>query len=163
MKLIEPSFDDLRRILADPDPGIRAELDAFNGAGVWTVDGESARRAADARCLPSHLILDEAGAPVLAMGLTMQRAGVVQTWFLGRDGWTAHNAAIVECYGGIVEGLFRGGVHRIQVVSLGGRPRVREWFQRFGFEHEGVQRGAGVQGEDLDFYGMTGGAHVRRQ
>ena len=51
--------------------------------------------------------------------------------------------------------MFSGGIHRISVESMAGRPRVREWFERFGFVYEGTMRQAGVQGEDIDLYGMT--------
>lgn len=163
MKLLQPSFEDLREILGNPEPGIAAELDAFYGRGVWDVDGHAAHLAALARALPSHLIVNGCDEPVLAMGLTLERAGVVQTWFVGRADWMAHDHKIRACYQAIVAGLFEAGIHRIQVQSLAGRPRVREWFERMGYVYEGTQRAAGAQGEDFDLYGLVaGGAHVRR-
>lgn len=155
MTIDVPSFDDLRSILANADEGTRAEADAFLGRGLWSVDGEAARLAELARRWPAHVIRDESGKPVLAIGLSLVRIGVVQTWFVGAAGWQAHNAAIVGCYRMLVCGVFAGGIHRITVESLAGRPRVREWFERFGFVHEGTERAAGVQGEDVDIYGMT--------
>ena len=155
MNLDAPSFDDLNDLLADADAGTRAELDAFHGAGLWTPAGEASRLAALAREWPSHAIRDESGRPMMVMGLTLQRVGVVQTWSVGRTGWTAYNAEIVACYQKIVAGVFSGGIHRISVESMAGRPRVREWFERFGFVYEGTMRQAGVQGEDIDLYGMT--------
>lgn len=158
MILDTPSFDDLRGLLEAADPGTFAELNAFHGVGLWTPEGEAARLAALAREWPAHTIRDEAGVPMLVMGLSMQRVGVVQTWCVCRDGWQAYNRAVVACYQSIVAGIFAGGIHRITVESLAGRPRVREWFAGFGYVYEGTQRGAGVQGEDIDIYGMTKGA-----
>lgn len=158
MNLRTPTFAELREILVDVDAGLALELDAFNGIGQWTADTEAARLAAIARDLPSHVHHDDAGRPVAAMGITLVRPGVVQTWFTARAGWQAHNQAIAAIHAGMRDRLFTaGGIHRSQAYSLAGRPRVRSWFEWLGYTHEGVQVRAGAQREDLDVYGLTSG------
>lgn len=57
----------------------------------------------------------------------------------------------------LVRIALEGAVHRVQVYSLAGRSRVREWFATLGYTLEGTQRQAGVQGENVDVYGITKG------
>lgn len=158
MNLRPPTFAELREILANLDADMAREIDAFQGAGQWTVDSEAARLANLARELPAHVILDEQAAPVVAFGVWIVRPGVLQTWFTGRVGWQAVNAEVFEIHAGMRDKLFAlPSIHRAQAYSLAGRERVRPWFERLGYTHEGVQRAGGVQREDLDLYGLVKG------
>lgn len=157
MQLDPPSIDDILSVLHRADTGTIAEADAFLGAGLWTIEGEASRLHEMAERLPAHVVRDEAGAAMLIMGLTIVRSGVLQTWCITAEGWTRYNGAIVSSYQEIVRKIFapETGVHRLTVESLAGRPRVREWFESFGFVHEGLLHAAGAQREDIDVYSMV--------
>lgn len=158
MNLRPPTFTELRAILVDLDAPQRPEVDAFHGVGQWTVDSEAARLAALARELPAHVLFTPDARPVIAFGVGIVRPGVLQTWLCACTGWQALNAEFVAVHAEATARLLAlGGIHRIQVYSLAGRARVRPWIERLGYAHEGVQRAAGVQGEDFDLYGMVKG------
>jgi hypothetical protein len=143
-------------ILRNADEGIALELDAFHGRGLWSPEGEAARLLGQNNVL-AHVMHDADGRPVLMFGATLVRLGVAQTWFAGARGWQAVNRELVPLHARLVAIALEGVVHRVQIYSLAGRPRVREWFASLGYTLEGQQRAAGVQGEDVDLYGITKG------
>lgn len=156
--LTEPTPGELTEILRRADPGCAAELDAFHGAGLWTPEGEAARLLGQ-RNLLAHVMRDGAGAPRLAFGAFLVRFGVARTWLVAARGWTDTVArALPPMHATLVRIALEGPVHRVEVVSLAGRPRVRPWFeQALGYSHEGLERRAGAQGEDFDRYSIIRG------
>lgn len=152
--LTAPTVAELTHLLRRADPGCAAELDAFHGAGLWSPDGEAARLLAQANVL-EHVMHDAAGAPLLAFGASLRCLGVARTWLVAAPGWTARNADFRALHAQLVAIALAGPVHRVEVVSLAHRPRVRPWFeQQLGYTHEGLERRAGAQGEDFDRYSI---------
>lgn len=158
MNLVHPSIEALRLILAEPDPGLALELDAFHGRGEWDPASQAERLLAITGELPAHVLHDAGGRPAIAFGLSFIRPGVLQTWFVARTGWTVLNPQLFDVHARLRAVVLAPatGIHRVQAVGLAGRPRVRPWFQRLGYVLEGVQARAGAQGEDFDLYALFG-------
>lgn len=151
-----PTFGQALEILRNADDGAARELDALHGRGLWSPEGEAARLLGQRNFLV-HVMLGPDRRPLLMFGAYLARLGVAQTWFVGAQGWTALNRELAPLHAHLVQVGLEGAVHRVQVTSLAGRPRVREWFASLGYTLEGTQRQAGSQGEDLDLYGITKG------
>lgn len=155
--LTAPSFGELLEILRQADRGCAAELDAFHGAGLWTPEGEAARLLGQRNFL-AHVIHGADRAPLLAFGAFLLRMGVARCWMVTRRGWRVANGDFAPLHAQLMRITLEGPVHRVEVVSLAHRARVRPWFEgQLGYTHEGLERRAGAQGEDFDRYAMTRG------
>lgn len=154
--LTAPTMGQAIEILRNAEDGIARELDAFHGRLLWSPEGEAARLLGQRNFL-QHVMLGPDGRPLLMFGAFLVRMGVAQTWFVGAQGWQAINRELVPLHAQLVRIALEGAVHRVQVYSLAGRSRVREWFATLGYTLEGTQRQAGVQGENVDVYGITKG------
>jgi hypothetical protein len=86
------------------------------------------------------LVDDDAPDKALVVGgLIPQRHGVFVTWcYVHRDAWETHPGQVTAQCRGVIERALKSGAHRVETVSLEGRPHVDRWYKKIGLNRETV-------------------------
>jgi hypothetical protein len=105
---------------------------------------------------PQFTVMGADGFPVVCGGYDMSIDGVWQSWMVGSmEGWEKNWRSITKASRWLMWSLFQNGARRLQTSAIASRCQAHEWYIRgLGMKHEGVQRGAGLNGEDIHLFGI---------
>lgn len=119
-------------------------------------DPNAAARMFLAKSGPQFTVMGRDGFPAVCGGYDMAADGVWQSWMVGSmDGWEANWRTITKSSRWLMWSLFRTGARRLQTSAIASRCQAHEWYVRgLGMTHEGVQRKAGLNGEDVHHFGI---------
>jgi hypothetical protein len=98
------------------------------------------------------------GLRVLAVGGCIpQRIGVYRTFFLAtREAWREHLGKLTEVAQDYLQRILASNLaHRIETLTLAGRPMTRAWYEQVGLTHEATHRGYCSDGRDVDLFVAT--------
>lgn len=157
MKIIPCSLAALAFLCAHALPDEVAEYEAAHGM-LWDADVVAA--ALFNRRGEKYLLVTDDGVPVVAGGFEPLCPGVFAGWMVGSpEGWGAFGWRITLGVRRLVESLFAGGAHRLEVMTLASRTDTCRWYMKaLRMRFEGAHRGRGAQGETMVTYARTGEA-----
>lgn len=112
---------------------------------------------------PAWTLLDDDGAPMAVTGLNMPNAWSATAWLVARRGLKAQSwRKLVRLARTVLANAADAGHeqyrHRIEAHVLASWSGARILAQRLGFHYEGIRRGAGRRGEDIEVWAIVGPA-----
>lgn len=94
--------------------------------------------------------------PIVAIGVVLVHPGVGSTFMYSTDRWREVLIETTRFFKrGLVPGLVRAGIHRIQALGLAGDPQTDRWKVLLGATHSAELRSYGKNGEDYVLHSMV--------
>lgn len=154
LRLARPVLEDFAYLMKRLRPDEIAQFLA--GSGLREYDPDIAARAVAMTQGPTFVLVTQDNRPVILGGFAPKRRGVYEAWLAGSmEGWEQHWRRITrECVRQL-EHLLAGHAHRVETYALASRTQAHAWYERIGFQREGLLRGYFADGSDAVAFART--------